>query len=290
MTEEFSAEESAAIEAMQSEEVTETDDTPSVALEEPEAVEASEPDADEAKPEFKTTREKPPEGFVPHQAMHQERMMRQEAERKLAQFEAMIAQQQAEAQKAQEPQWTDPLIDPDGFKKYDDFRTQRLERMVQQQQQAFQARQAQEARQADVTRAEMAFKQETPDYDDAVSHVAEARKAELRMYGLDEQQIARQIMQDANGIYDSAKRMNMNPAQLMYQIAQQRGYQARQVQDEQARVEALAEAQRQTQGLGSGGSRQAGRLTMTQLSEMSEAELGALMAKDPDAIARAMGG
>lgn len=271
------------------EEMMSEDTAEPVELEEPQEIEDAEVvEEPEEKPEFKTTRDKPPEGFVPHQAMHEERMKRQEAERQLQAFyEAERRRVEAAQKAAAEQKPVDPLLDPDGFARAQQERDRRLEAMVMQQQQAFQARQMQEARQVDVQRAEQAFRKENPDYDDAIAHVAQARAQELSMYGLSEQQIQAQISQDANAIYDSARRMNMNPAQLIYQIAQQRGYaRTSPVEDETAKVEALATAQKQTQGLGSGGSRQAGRLTVTQLAEMSEAELAKL---DPAVIERAFG-
>lgn len=283
----LSAEESAAVEEMMADDGIEDAEI----VEEPKPEPEPEAEPEEKQPEFKSTREKPPEGYVPHQAMHEERMKRQEAERRLAEFERMAqemqARQQAEAQRAQEPQWVDPLIDPEGFKRYQDHQLQQLQQQVMGQQQAMRRRMVHEQRLQEASRAETEFRQEAPDYDDAVKHVAEARAAELRMYGLDDAAIQRQIMQDSNAIFDSAKRLNMNPAKLIYQLAQQRGYQAKAVQDEQSRVVALAEAQRQTQGLGSGGSRTSGRLTATQIAEMSEAEIAKL---PPDELARAFGG
>jgi hypothetical protein len=289
MTDELSAEESAALEAMQSEpeiveDVTEVEEDPDEGEATTEPVEAAEED----KPEFKTARDKkPPEGYVPHQAMHEERVKRQEAERQLQAFMAAEQKRAMEAQKAAEPQWVDPLIDPEGFKKYQDYTLGKTQQMVHQQQQALQQRQMQEHRQADVQRAEQEFRRQAPDYDEAINHVAQARVAELRMYGLDDQTIQRQIHQDSQAIYDSARRMGVNPAQLVYQLAQQRGYTPKQAADAASQMEARATAQKQTQGLGSGGSKQSGRLTATQIAEMSEAEIGKL---SPDDIARAFGG
>lgn len=288
MTDELTPEESAAIEEMTSE--------PELDLEEEqpeEPVEAAEeqPEEQEEKPEFKTTREKPPEGYVPHQAMHEERLRRQEAERRLAALEQAAEQQRKAAEQAkaeEEAKLGDPLVDPDGFQKNLQRQLESTREMVRQQQQAAQRERLSQARAEDAVRMENEFKATVPDYDDAVRHINEARVEELRAYGMDDQRIIAQIAQDANSVYDSAKRLGMNPAQLLYQLAQQRGYKPRPKVDEAAaQVEALATAQKQTQGLGSGGSRQAGRLTVSQIAEMSEAEVAKL---SPDEIARAFGG
>lgn len=286
MTDELTPEESAAIEEMTSEPELDMEEEQS---EEP--VEAAEERAEEEKPEFKTTREKPPEGYVPHQAMHEERLRRQEAERRLAALEQAAEQQRKAAEQAkaeEEAKLGDPLVDPDGFQKNLQRQLESTREMVRQQQQAAQRERLMQARAEDAVRMESEFKATVPDYDDAVGHIRQARVDELKAYGWDDQRIVAQIAQDANSVYDSAKRLGMNPAQLLYQLAQQRGYKPRPKVDEAAaQVEALATAQKQTQGLGSGGSRQAGRLTVSQIAEMSEAEVAKL---SPDEIARAFGG
>ena len=71
---------------------------------------------EEVKAEFKTSREKPPEGYVPHQAMHAERLKRQELEKKIEALEAKLTPQE------QPPQYVDPLEDPEGFRNYDEYR------------------------------------------------------------------------------------------------------------------------------------------------------------------------
>jgi hypothetical protein len=104
--------------------------------------------------------------------------------------------------------------------------------------------------------------------------------------GYGDQEIVAQIQQDANGIFNAAQASGMNPAELLYLRAKSAGYQPQQT--EAKKMEAQATAQKQTQGLGSGGgAAQSGKYTAAQLAEMSEDEL----AKVPDdQLAAAFGG
>lgn len=297
--EELTAEEQAALEAMQSEgkptedpESTPSEpepDTRSDPVEEVEAavsdLEAKAPEQDEPEP-IEPKKQAPPEGYVPHGAMHAERTKRQELERKLAELEARLPKPEEE----KPPQYVDPLEDPEGFRRYDEHQRKmaqdRLDQMEQSRQQAIQQRERVE----EAARLEQEFAQKTTDYPDAVQHLHSARVQQLREAGFSDQEINQQVRQDAESVFDAAKQIGMNPAQLLYLRAQEYGYRkaAPGVPDEGQKIEALASAQRNTQGLGNvGGGEQKGQLTIAQLAEMSEAELAKVPEED---IARLMGG
>lgn len=294
--EELTPEETAAMEAMESDTSVELEE-PKEPVQEEQQPEPKEPEeTKEAEPEFKTTREKPPEGFVPHQAMHAERMKRQELEGQLAELTKWKEQQEAAAVQAQEPQWADPLVDPEGFKRYQDHQQSKLNDQIQAQNKQFADQQALNARVASAQRFEAEFKTTTPDYDDAARFIQEKRVNDLRAAGHGDQAIVQQIAQDANAIFEAGERLGMNPAQLLYMRAQAEGYtkapdpaaQAAQTAEaEAAKITALAEAQKETQGLGTTGGKQGGQITAAQLAEMSEAELAKV---SDDDIRRAMGG
>ena len=248
-----------------------------------------EPQEDE-KPVFKTQREKPPEGFVPHEAMHAERMKakaereaRETLEKRLAELEAKLAP------KEEAPQWVDPLVDPEGFKRWSDHRDKTISERLEAQDQDRQER-AERQRQ-EVAQAEAEFSAKTPDYLPTIEAMKQGRIAELRGAGLADQEIVAHLNADVRGIVQAAKLMGISPAELAYMRAHHLGHRAdtqKTGQDEASRIVALAEAQKRTQGLGSaGGGAQAGKLTMAQLAEMSEEEI----AKIPEAeIRAAMGG
>ena len=248
---------------------------------------AKDPDAKE--PEFKSSRtdDKPPEGYVPHQAMHAERTRRQELERRLEALEA------AQAPKEEEPapEWADPVIDPEAHRKWQEHQNAQMQARLD----AIEAntKEQGEVRQRFETaeRLEREFMAENPDYGAAVQHLHASRVAELRGQGMADAEISAQISKDANALFDAAQMIGMNPAQLLYQRAHQAGYTKEEQPaqtDDGDKIVALAEAQKNTQGLSSaGGGEQKGKLTASQLAEMSEEEMAKL---SPEQIRAAMGG
>lgn len=291
MKQEFTAEEQAAMDAMKAD----TTPEPEVADEpQPEDQPQADPGDEQPKePEFKSSREKPaekpPEGFVPHQAMHAERMKRQELEKRLAELEAKLPKPEAE----QPPQWVDPLVDPEGFRKYDEWRAKQADEKIAQIDRTLKERAetAQRVRRAAELEAE--FASETPDYPQATAFLHKARVSELASMGYAPDQIDAQLRQDALGLFSAAQQIGMNPAELLYIRAQRAGYtpppkeKPPEMPSEAERVVALDKAQKQTQGLGSASGPQMGQLTARDLAAMSEAELAKVPA---DVKRRAMGG
>lgn len=261
------------------------------------AVEAPKAEADKAeeKPaEEKSAEPDEPERqkTVPHQALHEERERRKQAEREMAELRQRIeAFEKAKA--AQEaPKAPDPVMDPEGFAKWQTDqlreRDERFEAFQRQQQAAAQRQQFIER----TAREEAAFRETAPDYDDAISYLGKARLEELGHFGVDPEEARKIVAQEAEGIVVQALRAGRNVAETAYNIAKARGYRAKAQEqatpDEGARLEALAKAQRETESLsGSVGGESAGGYTLKQLAAMSEREL----AKVPAEIKRrVMGG
>ena len=300
--EELTASEQEAYTAMQSED-TEVDEAPQDTEEGTQDASedtgaSSEDGAEEGEQtaEFKSQRdEKPPEGMVPHQAMHAERQKRQAAEARLAEMEAKLSALETPAEKP--PEFVDPLEDPDGFRKWQEHQSaetkDQIDAIHKERQESLQR--AERVQKAE--RLEQEFAAKTPDYMDAVKTLHNSRVSALRDAGWDDSEIQSQIVQDAQNVFEAAERIGMNPAQLLYIRAQEFGYTPKAAEAAQEttrgtaeadRITALAEAQKNTQGLGSaGGGEQAGQLTAAQLANMSEAELAKVSDAD---IARAMGG
>lgn len=285
--ESLTAEEQAALSEMEADEV--VLEEPKEATTEAPAEEGKTEETPEAKePEFKSVREdKPPEGFVPHQAMHAERLKRQEAEAKYAALEARLAK--LETPEEAPPQWVDPLEDPEAHRKWSEWNLQQTNKKIEdfQQQQAAQQKQLQETR--EVAEYEAQFKATTPDYSEAVQFLVDTRANELRGYGYDDATIRNQISVEARGLFEASKAAGLNPAQLVYLRAQEAGWKKPQPKPAEPaqRMAALSEAQKNTQGLGSTGAPAQGQLTVEQLADMSEAELAKL---SEDQIRAVMGG
>jgi hypothetical protein len=112
--------------------------------------------------------------------------------------------------------------------------------------------------------SEAAFRQEKPDYDEAINHVVQARARELTRYGLNQAQIQETIREEATEIVRTAVARGLNPAQLGYEIAQDRGYVPKQAQQQEetakpnggganAILDAIEQAKKANKSLGSGG-------------------------------------
>lgn len=289
-TEELTADEQAVWEAMQADDGSETEPEPEPerASAEPEPEPEPEPAeaSDGAEPEFKSRRAKPPEGFVPHGAFHAEREARKALEAKLAEIEKRLPQQQ---DKPAEPEFVDPLVDPEGFRKWDEHRISKLEAKLQAQEEARrqQEQQAQLVRRVDA--AEKEFAQTTTDYRDAVAFLREQRIAELKAQAMSDQEIARQIGTDFTNIVQAAEMLGMNPAQIAYQRAQSLGWKPKAAEAE--KLAAAEKAERETRSISdAGGGAQRGKMTVEQFAALSEREMARFMRENPEEARRLSGG
>jgi hypothetical protein len=261
-----------------------------------------EPEQSQAEPEADGG--KPPPGMVPHGALHKERSERKEAASQLneerattARLERELAEMRAQMQALQSPpkpeeaapEWVDPIYDPEGYRKYQEYHTQqtqqRFDELANFQQQTIQQQQMQ----AYIAQVEAEFVAEQPDYMQAVDHMRNAREQQLQAQGYRGDQISQQLGADRNSILQAAQLLGVSPAKLAYQRALEMGYQPAPApaEAEAERIAALSNAQRQTQGIGTGGSAQAGGMTVEDLANLSEAEFAKIPQEERD---RLMGG
>jgi len=291
MSEQLTADESAAMAAMQADTapVDETHVAELVAQPEPVAqveTPAAEPD-------------KPPPGYVPQGALHQERERRKATEAQFQTLQQQLAELQAKLNPPPEIVIPDPILDPKGFREFQIKQiTERAEEKAAAERQAMEAQQQQLV----MTRLNQdvaTFKATTPDYDNAFQHAVKARQQELAFYGNSPEQIASQMEVDVQAIVQQAYSQGRNPAELFYEYAKMRGYSAAPVapaapvvSQAAVQVQALAEAQRQTQSLSpAGGPANDGGMTIETLSKMSEAELAKMPKAQRDEVMRkVMGG
>jgi hypothetical protein len=286
MTEQLTADETAAMQAMQAE---------PVELAEPEAQPEPAPAAEPAQAEVPAPEaDKPPPGMVPQGALHQERERRKAAEAQFQALQAELAQIKAQLNPPKEIEVPDPVLDPQGFKQ---FQIDQIKQRAQERAEAERQAQENQQTQAFMTRVAhdvQAFKATTPDYDAALKHAVEGRRAELAFYGNSPEQIEAQMEVDVKAIAQLAYSQGRNPAELYYEYAKMRGYSATPAPQPQAvaQVQALAESQRQTQSLApAGGPANDGGITIEALSKMSEAELAAMpKAKRDEVMRKVMGG
>lgn len=288
-TEQLTPEESAILNQTDEAPEAEIADEP-VVQEEPEATPA-EPEAAPAEPapvaEAKPEPAKPPEGYVPHQAMHAERVKRQELEKRLADLEA--------ANKAPEdlpPQFVDPIVDPEGYRKWAEHQASAPMSQIEQ----FQKQQAEVQKQAERTLKAQSYEAEfiakQPDLPNGFNWLVERRKAQYAAQGYDEAQSAQMLQQEANRIYDGAQMLGKNPVEELYLLAQREGYSAAPAPAAAPtptdQVTALAAAQQATAGVtGATGVPQEGKLSLKALADMPESEMAKLSEDD---LRKVMGG
>ena len=233
---------------------------------------------------------------VPYGALKEERDKRKRLEEQMRQMQADVQQTRGQAaepatQEAEED-WPDALMEPEEWnRRYRSELAKRDKRMDE-----MQASHQQERHQAQlkehVNQAESNFRARTPDYDDGVKYLFDARRRELESLNYGPEAIQQQISQDATGIMQSAIQQGVNPAEAAYNIARQRGYapqgkEGGAVNGEASKMTAREKAASATRTAGGGGGGETGGgHTLKQLAGMSAAEL----AKVPDETKRKLMG
>lgn len=295
MSEVLTADESAAMEAMKADTGPEVDVADVVDVPEtPPLVETPAPVAEAPAPEA----DKPPPGMVPQGALHQERERRKETERQFQELQRQFAEIQAKLNPPAEIVVPDPVLQPEAFKQFQiDQIKQRAAEKAEADRQAQERAQEQQIM-ARVNQDVMQFKATVPDYDPAFQHAVKVRREELAFYGNSPEQIDQQIEVDVRAIVTQAYTQGKNPGELFYNYAKMRGYSPAQAARDPvpaqaaAQVNALAEAQRQTQSMATaGGPSSDGGVTIETLAKMSEAQLAKMPKAERDAMMqKVMGG
>lgn len=272
----FTPEEAKAFEAMRTE-------TP-VEVKEATVTEPKVEEKPEAKVDTDTDQKPEKQGFVPQQALHEERKTRQELQREFEQYRAQTEsrfQQMMERlqPKQQEQVAPDPETDPIGALK---AQREELERIRQYNNQFAQQQQAQAQVQQITNRAaalEREFVQKTPDYNDASQHLINSRDQELQFLGvLDPVQRQQTIQAETIALANMALQQGQNPAEVVYTLAKQRGFTPKQAaaaaqaaSPDAEKLARIAEGQQAGQSLGSAaGSAPAAEVSAKVLANMSD--------------------
>lgn len=266
--------------------------------------------AQETQPQNKTTQaqEETPKGYVPHEALHEERQMRKELQEELklqrqefmqlqgrvGQFESLreeLARMRSERTREEQEQEYDN--DPVGYVKKEvdgvkqTIQQQREEQQRLKEQQDEWNKQQEAVRQFQQTLSSQIndYIKTQPDYPDAFKFLMEARQKELEAIGITSQQdIARALDAEAFSLAQVAMQRNVNPGEAAYKLAQARGYKPKEgnpAMDEgdDKTEETLAEqmarlerGQQAAQSLSGGGNPPKGDVTLADIDKMSEEE------------------
>lgn len=271
-----------------------------------------EPDDGEEQDAEEEQDSRPAERFVPHQALHQERIRRQQAQQALEVERRAYAQkmgilqgrldeinrwreQQSVQPVSQEPE---PDINQDpakwvqyNFQKRDQMISQLQNELAQtkdyfgQREQEFssyvnQSTQDQSLKAA-VRNDETEFAEQVPDYYDAIDYMTEMRHKELEALGnYDPRSRAVMIANEVKNLAAVAQRQGISPAEAAYNIAQARGFNGRAAQRQQAkpRLDTIRKGQQASRSLSSApGTSPRGALTLDNLANMGHDEFAQLV-------------
>lgn len=224
-------------------------------------------------PEGEEKHEKPPKGFVPQGALHEERARRKELQQEIARIqqaqehqrqllEQRFAQMQQAWQQQNAPKPPDFNDDPVGAMRFEqEQHRQALAQLTGAQQQEYQRRQEEYQRQqyfgqlqSAVSQAEAEYSAENPDYLESVKFLKSQRAAQLEALGMPSNEIIGYVQNEAAQIAESALRGGRNPAEVAHKMALAAGYKkAQAAPDGQQKIETMQKGMKASQSLGSGG-------------------------------------
>ena len=235
--------------------------------------------------------------FVRHGAFYAEREKRKALEAKLAErdievarinerfavFNDLLTKAPAQQQEPAAPPAPPSLeTDPIGYMKWVGEELQRSQRAVQEAQQQAQTQQSVQELVASYQQDAVSFARETPDFGAAYTHLLQGRDRELALTGYTDQRQREAILRhEEQELVKTAQKAGKRPAQLVYELAQARGYTkpapapapAPAVDD----IQRIAEAQAANRSLsGMSGSVGKTELTAQDLANMSDAEFASV--------------
>lgn len=156
-----------------------------------------------------------------------------------------------------------------------------IQTIAQQQQSQQEAQQAQQAQQAAAQELQstmashvQAFTKDHPDYHDALGFMLEKRGNELRLMGVPEDQVERTIATESMQLAQSAISRGLNAAELVYGLAQTRGYtpgKASPKPDAASQIQNIAEGQAKATKVPQGGEEDR-ETTLGDIEKMSDEE------------------
>lgn len=232
--------------------------------------EQPEPQADPApKPE----KQAEPPRTVPHQALHEERLRRKEAEQRAARFEERFTQLLERLGQPQQPAKPDVDTDPVGVVKTHEQELAELRQWRQQQEQLAQQQNQYRAFTTRYQASAQEFARENPDFALAYQYWVQSVGDELREAGYEGHELQQQLLQIEGSIAAKAFQEDINPAQRIYNIAKRRGYSSKPKADApkaEDKIAALQKGANAAKSIGAASGTQPAPLTLEALAEMDD--------------------
>jgi hypothetical protein len=226
----------------------------------------------EAEAETAETTEDGRPKFVPHAALHEERLKRQASEKEAAdlrnwQRQMMERFQAAEARKAEEEAPKPPSLDDDPIGAIV-HKLDTVEGRLQEDQRQRQLQAEAQAWNQYVERDRQQFMAQAPDYTDALNHLAENRATMYRAMGYQDHEVNALLNQDANAFAARARQTGMSLSAMLYQAATAVGYQRPAGQQPADKLATIQRGQETTRNAGAGKAKAS--LTPADLLAMSD--------------------
>lgn len=274
---EFTPEELKQFEAMQKGE--EIPDAPEE-QEEQEPKVPEEPEAEatpEPKPEPKP---EPEEKKVSIHALHEERMRRKEAQKRLQELEEKYARAD-ERLKILFERKKDEYEDPEAAKlrAEEEARREHFEKLraLEEKTKEVDTR-VQEIKYRNlIAESERSFERAHPDYQQALDHALNVRRAALEVLDLDEEEAAEAVKREFATIINDSLQRGKNPAEVVYKMAQKMGYQQKQPEK---KIEDIQRGVAASKSLSQASGKKTVELTAEALATMSDEEFEKISNED----------
>ena len=229
--------------------------------------------------------DRPPKGYVPQQALHQERERRKASDAELKQSREQYTRLDERLnilfEQAQPKEPEIPSVEQDPLGHFE-ARSKALEKTVaglsEQIEETATQRQERAKQQSiydEYARHAAAFKRENPDFEQAYGHFAQSLYDELEEAGYaDPKSAARALEMD---IAKNALESHQDPAEIVYRRAKKRGYAPKQQASQQMNADAeklenVAKGQEQFKSLSNAGGGSKPDLTLETLAKMDDDE------------------
>jgi hypothetical protein len=230
---------------------------------------------------------KPPEGYVPHQALHQERIQRRRLERDLAEermkWETANKRLEEIAKKfAPQEKVPDETEDPVGAITHETRQTREaLEALRKEREEEKKQTTAQRQQQAFMQRFDHSartFASKQPDFVQAQEHLFKDYIAEAQEAGATEEEATQEAWRQWGAIVNRAFEYEQNPAERIYSLAKRRGYKG--ASNTQEKIETIANGAKATSPLSGASGKAPSRLTAEAIAEMKQEDFDRLSDAD----------
>jgi hypothetical protein len=226
--------------------------------------------APETKPEPVAEQKPDQPKTVPHQALHEERTRRKEAERRAQQLEERFTQLLEKLGQGEKPKPPSVDEDPVGVVKTHDQELKELREWQRQQSESVERENQYRAFVGRYQASAQEFAREHPDFSAAYDHWQKSVVEELREAGWTDAEIPQQVRNFETSIAAKAFAEDVNPAQRIYNIAKRRGYSSKAEPKAEDKIATLQKGAQAAKSLSSASGNQSPPLTLEALAEMDD--------------------